>query len=102
VRAFEKLNWAGVKDGELVLMTVEHLGDPDMKMQIADFRDDHALFIPKVGRWVGMSPSRGLRFGSGPLRMVNGIWYCSEDRESQRGYEDLGLSPETLSLEPIK
>lgn len=102
MRAFDKLNWAGVKDGELVLMTVEHLGDPDMRMSVADFRDDHALFIPKVGRWVGMSPTRGLRFGAGPLRMVDGVWYCSEDRDSQRGHEDFGLSPDRLSLEPIK
>lgn len=102
MRAFEKLDWSVVKEGELVLMTVEHLGDPDAKMKVADFRDDHALFIPNVKRWVGMSPTRGLRFGTGPLRMADGIWYCSEDVSSQRGHEDFTLSPEVLSLEPIK
>lgn len=85
-----------------MLMTVQDLGDPRSKMSIADFRDVQALFFPKVGRWVGMSPARGLRFGSGPLEMVNGVWYCLEDVEAQKGHEDLTLSPDTLSLEMIK
>lgn len=83
-------------------MTVQDLGDPKSKMSIADFKDVQALFLPKVVKWVGMSPKRGLRFGSGPLKMVNGVWYCSEDVEAQKGHEDLALSPDSLSLEMIK
>ena len=102
MRAFEKFDWSQVGEGDLVMMTVEELGDPDMKMKVADFRDVQALFLPKVGKWVGMSPSRGLRFGAGPARLINGVWYCSEDVTAQRGHEDMELSPESLSLEMIK
>ena len=102
VRSFEKFDWSVVADGELVLMTVRDLGDPGEKMSVADFRDVQALFLPKVNRWVGMSPSRGLRFGSGPLKMVDGVWYCAEDLVAQRGHEDATLSPDVLSLEMIK
>lgn len=102
VRAFESFDWSAVKDGELILMTVEELGDPKARMKIADFRDVQALFITEFKKWIGMSPSRGLRFGSGPPWLVNGIWYCAEDVVSQRGREDLSLSPEALSLEMIR
>lgn len=102
MRSFENFDWSTVVDGELALMTVRDLGDPGEKMSIADFRDVQALFLPKVNRWVGMSPARGLRFGSGPLKMVNGIWYCLEDRSAQRGHEDMTLSPDALSLEMIR
>jgi len=102
VRPFERLDWNTVEDSNLVLMTVRDLGDPKEKMSIADFRDVQALFLPKVGKWVGMSPARGLRFGSGPLRMVDGVWYCQEDRGAQKGHEDMELSPEALSLEMIR
>lgn len=102
MRSFESFDWSAVGDGQLVLMTVQDLGDPKSKMSIADFKDVQALFLPKVVKWVGMSPKRGLRFGSGPLKMVNGVWYCSEDVEAQKGHEDLALSPDSLSLEMIK
>jgi hypothetical protein len=102
VRKFEDYDWSLLGEGQLVLMTVQDLGDPKSKMSIADFRDVQALFLSKVGKWVGMSPTRGLRFGSAPLKMVNGVWYCSEDVEAQKGHEDLTLSPDTLSLEMIK
>lgn len=102
MRSFESFDWGQVKEGQLVLMTVQDLGDPKSKMSIADFRDVQALFLSKVGKWVGMSLTRGLRFGSGPLKMTDGIWYCVEDLNSQRGHEDMALSPETLSLEMIR
>lgn len=102
VRAFEKFDFSVLKDGELALMTVDSLCDPKERMSVADFRDVQALFVTAVNRWVGMSHKRGLRFGVGPLRMVNGVWYCVEDVESQRGKEDFQLSPGALSLEVIR
>jgi hypothetical protein len=102
VRAFEKFDFSLLKDGELALMTVVALGDPKERMHVADFRDVQALFLPSVKRWVGMSHTRGLRFGVGPLRLVDGVWYCVEDVESQKGREDFQLSPEALSLEVIR
>lgn len=102
MRPFERFDWSALAEGQLVLMTVQDLGNPKSKMSIADFKDVQALFLPKVSRWVGMSPTRGLRFGTGPLRMVDGIWYCSEDVDAQRGNEDLVLSPEILSFEMIR
>lgn len=83
-------------------MTVPVLGNPREVMQVADFRDFQALFIPKFGKWVGLSRGRGLRFGKGPVRLVDGVWRCTEDREAQEGREDLVLSPDILSLETIK
>lgn len=101
MRAFEDFNWSGLPAGELVLMTVESLGDPKAVMKIADFKDVQALYIPRVRCWVGMSPERGPRFGSGPLKMVDGIWYCVEDLESQKMFKDFQPSSNDMSLETI-
>lgn len=102
MRAFESFDFSTLQDGELAVMTVPMLGDPKTVMQVADFRDLQALFLPEAQRWVGMSYRRGLRLGKGPVRMVDGVWICSEDLAAQKGREDLKLSPESLSLEVIK
>lgn len=102
MRRFEDFDWSRVPEGQLVLMTVESLNDPRAKMKIADMRDMQALAVAKNGCWVGCSPTRGLRFGRGPVRMVDGVWFCREDVESQKGSEDMPLSPDALSLEMIK
>ncbi len=102
MRAFERFDFSTLQDGELALMTVPELGDPKRVMQVADFRDLEALYLTDAKRWVGMSYRRGLRLGRGPLRLVGGVWICSEDVEAQKGREDLKLSPDALSLEVIK
>lgn len=101
MRAFESYDWSDLPEGHLVLMTVEALGNPKTVMRVADFKDVQALFVTKAGRWVGMSPTRGLRFGTGPLKMVDGIWYCVEDVESQKAFKDFQPTKDSMSLETI-
>lgn len=101
MREFELWDWSQVQNGKLVLMTCNILS-PREKMKIADFRDSEALKFRKSGNWMGMSIDRGLRLGSGPLSMVNGVWFCNEDHKACNLYVDQELSPELLSLENIE
>lgn len=102
MRAFDKVDWSQVPTGQLILMTVPSLGDPAMLMRVADFLDVQALYYPATARWVGMSPDAGLRFGTAPLRLVDGVWFCREDLAAQDGQGEIRLSPAVLSLEVIR
>jgi hypothetical protein len=101
MRQFEEFNWDNLEPGKLVLMTVENLESPENKMRIADFKDTRALYIQKFNKWVGMSPTNGPRFGSNPLKMINGVWFCIDDPDSQKNnpdFSDFSL----MSLEMIR
>jgi hypothetical protein len=101
MRSFEKIDWSGLPDGQLVLMTASSISSNE-KLQVADFLDTQALVFSKSGCYVGMSRDRGLRFGKHPASLINGIWFIDEDEKAQKGWSDTKLSSNDLSLELIK
>lgn len=67
-------------------------------VSMADFRDDFGLFHPGLGKWVGLSRDRGVRFGTDP-ELRDGIWYVREDEAS--GVRDVRISASDLILRPV-
>jgi len=47
----------------------------------ADFRDTHALYLPKAKRFVGYNRDGFLLIGKSECRMVDGLWLIEEDPE---------------------
>lgn len=72
----------------MVLLTAEEV-NIDSEIGMADFRDTHALYHEKSGRFAGLCEDGSIRLGSSPLELVNGIWYLSEDIEAQKANPDL-------------
>jgi hypothetical protein len=101
MRSFDQVDWESLPEGKLVLMTVETIVK-DATMAVADFRDVQALVFTKTGNYLGMSPTRGLRFGKSPASMQNGVWLVTEDMQAEQGWEDIQPATEDLSLEIIK
>lgn len=85
-------------DSYLVLLTMERVEDGTPAF-MADFRDDFGLFHPGLGRWVGLSQDRGVRFGSGTPELRDGIWYVAEDEGSE--VQDVRVSASDLVLRPV-
>lgn len=83
-------------DGSLVLLTSRDLAE-DSLLLAADFRDMQALIHTPTGKWVGMN-QHGVRLGSGPLEMIDGIWYVKESSDPE--YQNTRLSG-FLSFEVI-
>jgi hypothetical protein len=95
-----RIDWALVSDDRgLALMTIPDLAG-DGEMYLADFRDTQALAYKTTKHFIGLSKMRGLRLGSHPLRMIDGVWYITED--TQTGVEDLQVSDEAFCLQPIR
>ncbi len=95
-----RIDWAFVtKDKGLALMTVPDLAG-NGEMYLADFRDTQALGYRATKHFVGLSKTRGLRLGGHPLRMIDGVWYITED--TQTGVQDLQVSDEAFCLQPIR
>lgn len=92
MRGFE---WKYVPESGLVLLTMQDV-HPDVPIQIADFRDTHALAFRPSGGFVGQSRS-GMKLGRA-LKMVDGVWYMSDDVKSQQEYADFTLDPGALVL----
>jgi len=82
----------------LVLLTMERVED-NISASMADFRDDFGLFHPGLGKWVGLSRDRGIRFGVGTPELRDGIWYVQEDEAS--AVQDVQVSASDLILRPI-
>lgn len=101
MRSFDRINWPGLPDGQLVLMTVSSISDNE-KLQIADFTDTQALVFAKNGCYIGMSRDRGLRFGKPPASLVDGIWLVDEDQKMQEGWGDTKLSSDEVVLGVIR
>ena len=80
-------------------MTVPRLG-PEGDLYFADFKDTQALGFKKTQHFIGLSKNRGLRLGGHPLRMVDGVWYITEDLSA--GVENLQISHEALCLRLIR
>lgn len=94
------IDWSRVPEsGLLVLMTAEDV-EAGAVMKMADFRDTHALFYSRFGRWLGLS-RRGVRLGTSPLRLVDGIWYAAEDRELSDANPDHAPDVSQISLKVI-
>jgi hypothetical protein len=95
-----KIDWSFVtEDRGLALMTVSDLTG-DGEMYLADFKDTSALAYKKTRHFIGLSRERGLRLGGHPLRMIDGVWYITEDTDSK--VEDLQVSHEALMLQLIR
>lgn len=93
------IEWGAVPDsGYLVLLTMERVVD-GAPASMADFRDDFGLFHPGLGRWVGLSRGRGVRFGAGTPELRDGIWYVRED--DVFGARDVQVSASDLILRPV-
>jgi len=84
----------------LLLLTMAEVVDGSALMA-ADFRDTHALFHSGTGRFIGLSRDRGIRFGSPPVRMENGIWVLEEDPELAETVKDVRISASDLTLKAI-
>ena len=80
-------------------MTVPRIA-PTGEMYLADFKDTQALAFKKTRHFIGLTRTRGLRLGGHPLRMVDGVWYITEDASVQ--VEDLQISHEALCLQLIR
>ncbi len=70
------------------------------EMYLADFRDTTALAYKKTKHFLGLTRTRGVRLGGHPLRMIDGVWYITEDVSLR--LEDLQISHEALCLQPIR
>lgn len=79
----------------LVLLTMQELED-GVITSMADFLDLYGLFYPILGKWIGLSRNRGMRFGYSP-EMRDGIWYLSEDNN----VSDIKLSTSDLILKQL-
>lgn len=71
-------------------------------MYLADFRDTTALAYQKTRHFLGLSRNRGIRLGKHPLRMIDGVWYLTEDPESLMQIQDLQISHKELCLQLIR
>ena len=93
------IDWGMVSDDKgLALVTIRSFSDTG-EMYLADFKDTQALAYKETRHFLGLSKNRGVRLGGHPLRMIDGIWYITEDTEF--GLEDLQISHEELCLQPI-
>ena len=100
MRTFEYFDWDSLPDDMLVVMTAPAL-ESGMAMHVADFTDVQALVFKETRSYVGMSRSRGLRFGARPALLRNGIWIAHEDTAKQLKWKDFVLSVDALSLDVI-
>ena len=85
----------------LVLVTVPELAE-NVVMMITDFRDLKTLVYKPTGQYIGINFDGLLRLGTGPLEMINGIWYTREDPEQLDKHKHVRLFPDLLTLELIK
>lgn len=93
------VEWDAIPDSSyLVLLTMGTVAD-GIPVMMADFRDDFGLFHPGIGRWIGLSRDRGVRFGAGVPELQDGIWYVREDEDSKA--RDVRVSASDLILRPI-
>ena len=86
-------------DRGLALLTIPKINKTG-EMYLADFKDTQALAFAKTKHFLGMSKTRGIRLGGHPLRMVDGIWYVTED--GLVDVKDLQISHEALCLQLIR
>jgi len=94
------IEWNIVPDGGwLVLLTMEEPAD-GVPASMADFRDSKALTHSKTGRWLGLGRS-GVRFGSGPPELRNGIWFVREDPKAVRRFRDVTVEAADMRLVAI-
>ena len=87
-------------DRGLALLTTDDI--PGGSLYLADFKDTHALVFSKTGHFLGISEDRGVRLGGHPLRMMDGIWYITEDQKIGETMTDLVVEPEALELRFIR
>jgi hypothetical protein len=93
-------SWDFIRDDQgLSLLTVPRITAAGT-MYLADFKDMQALAYKETKHFIGVSKTRGLRLGGHPLRLVDGLWYITEDLEV--AIRDLQISHEALCLQPIR
>lgn len=85
----------------MVLLTAREVAE-DSVLMMADFRDTHALRFVRSGHLVGLTKSRGMRLGSRPAVLVNGVWYLDEDPAAQDKFRGVELTEDLVDLAPIE
>lgn len=99
--AVRPIEWNVVPDRDwLVLLTMEEPAD-GVPASMADFRDSEALAHSGTGRWIGLG-RRGVRFGSGPPELRNGVWFVREDGRAAKRFRDVTVSAADMRLRPIE
>jgi len=100
-------DWKYVPQTGLVLLTVPEISK-DVQVQIADFRDTHALAYAPSGGFIGYSHKGSelgvpgsMRLGKTPLHLVDGIWFMFEDEKGQQAHQHVLLKLELLILKPL-
>jgi hypothetical protein len=81
----------------MVLLTTEFVG-PGCKIQWADFKDTHALYFEKAGRFVGFNQDGVVLLGKRDLQMLGGVWILEEDPEMIIKYQNISISQTTLKI----
>jgi hypothetical protein len=87
-----------IPEGSLVVLTVKDITG-DSKVQMADFKDIHALYWKS--HVLGMDRSGQVRFGRKPLWMTDGVWYMAPDTTILDSHRDHLIPTDQLSLEII-
>lgn len=72
----------------MALCTSEFVGISSNIMW-ADFRDTHALFYPKAGRFIGYNQDGVMLLGKKDLSLVNGVWIAEEDLNLMSKFPDI-------------
>lgn len=88
-------------DKGLALLTTDDLDGPG-EIYLADFKDIRALMFLETRHFLGLSKARGVRLGGHPLRLIDGVWYITEDIEVSKQITDLKVSIDLIGLELIK
>lgn len=81
----------------MALLTAEFVGK-DAVICWADFKDTHALFHPKIGKFVGFNTDGFMMFGTNKIIMKDGLWLIEEDINSIVKYQDVSASELSLAL----
>lgn len=97
-----EVDWDVVPEtGKLPLCTVRDL-QARATIYLADFRDIEVLIWKPTGSFIGLSRSRGMRFCSGPIEMMDGVWFGQENLRLQKHQRDVHVQVEFLEFQPFR
>lgn len=64
----------------------------------ADFRDTHALYFSRAGRFVGFNQDGFLLLGQEGLHLIGGYWFLQEDPVAIQKFKELPATELELKL----
>jgi hypothetical protein len=90
-----KLDWDRVPlPPWMALLTAEEAG-PGNEIMAADFKDTHALFHARSGKFVGLRRDGSMWTGEPPMSLVDGLWFIGES-EAQPQLTEIPAAELTL------